>query len=626
MLPAPFDLSGVTGLDNPTGLWSDGEVLWVLDGVDKKLYGFDPSDGSRLENDDVALDPALVGPHDVWSDGQWLWVSGGSATGVYDYGVSRYPLDGPQSDPVELAYKAADVDGPRGVWSDWVTWWVGDSNVGGMVAYSLHDTGAADAVRVSANDKSLSVRHYLDGWSDGAEFWLLDDTFDTLSALGDSAKDLALDASNTDAVAVWSDGERLWVLDDGSAKTIHVYLWPEGHVTPAAPSFINDTGADRTAMEVSLSENAVDGSAVDVRVRARDLDGNITSYSITGGADAARFEIDSHTGLITVAPGQAAGLGLDFETNADQTFVVVVSVTDGRDSTGTREDTPTADDTITVTIKVADDIDDEPGTVTVDAAVARVGVELTASVTDPDAVNATTNPTGAVTPTSWQWARADSELAADADPGWTDIASADSASYTPVAADAGKWLRVTAGYDDGVLSADTAVLVVGPVLPAPFDLSGVSGLDNPTGLWSDGEVLWVLDGDDKKLYGFDPSDGTRLAARDVTLDSALVSPHDVWSDGQWAWYRHGNLTDGYLVSRYPLDGPQSDPVVLKLDATLHISTDGLDGLWSDGVTMWVADFGFKSLRGVQAARRERCRRRRGARRRRGRVGRDPRSR
>ena len=190
---------------------------------------------------------------------------------------------------------------------------------------------------------------------------------------------------------------------------------------------------------------------MDVRVRARDLDGSITSYSITGGADAASFEIDSHTGLITVAAGKAAGLGLDFETNPPQTFEVVVSVSDGRDADGTREDTPTADDTITVTIKVADA--DEAGTVSVDAA-PSVGSEVVATVTDPD---------GDPTPTSWEWASAATELAADhAD--WAAIASADSARYTPVTADEGKWLRVTAVYEDVKFSAEATVrAVVGPV-------------------------------------------------------------------------------------------------------------------------------------------------------------------
>ena len=293
----------------------------------------------------------------------------------------------------------------------------------------------------------------VDGWSDGTGFWLLPSGNAFLFGVSGDAQDFSLDSTNGSPAAVWSDGERLWVLNNnsGSAKRIHVYLWPDGYVTPTAPSFIDDAGADRTAMEVSLGEDAVDGSAVDVRVRARDLDGNITSYSITGGANKDSFVIDSHTGLITVASGQAAGLGLDFETDRNRTFVVVVSVTDGREADGAREDTPTVDDTITVTVKVADV--DEAGTVSVDAA-PSVGSEVVATVTDPD---------GDPTPTSWEWASAATELAADhAD--WAAIASADSARYTPVAADEGKWLRVTAVYEDVTFSAEATVrAVVGPV-------------------------------------------------------------------------------------------------------------------------------------------------------------------
>ena len=52
---------------------------------------------------------------------------------------------------------------------------------------------------------------------------------------------------------------------------------------------------------------------------------------------------------------------------------------------------------------------------------------------------------GSISNLTWQWQAANSNPTDT----WTDISGATSASYTPVAADAGKYLRAMASYDDG---------------------------------------------------------------------------------------------------------------------------------------------------------------------------------
>ena len=71
----------------------------------------------------------------------------------------------------------------------------------------------------------------------------------------------------------------------------------------------------------------------------------------------------------------------------------------------------------------------------------QVGVELTASVTDLDNVTADSE--------EWQWARSEDMTA------WTDIEDAEEPAYTPVAADAGNYLRATAEYMDGESTENT---------------------------------------------------------------------------------------------------------------------------------------------------------------------------
>ena len=112
---------------------------------------------------------------------------------------------------------------------------------------------------------------------------------------------------------------------------------------------------------------------------------------------------------------------LDFETPAN--YFITVTATD----------TAGATDTITVTITVNNI--DEPGTVTLSSLQPIEGTPLTATLDDPDDVS------GSAT---WLWAGSPNGTSP-----WTPISGETSATYTPVAADVGDYLRATASYDDG---------------------------------------------------------------------------------------------------------------------------------------------------------------------------------
>ena len=149
------------------------------------------------------------------------------------------------------------------------------------------------------------------------------------------------------------------------------------------------------------------------------------------------FAIDGN-GQITVADSGA----LDYE--AARRHTVTATVSDGKNDDGEAETPPTADDTIVVTIDVTDA--DDPGVVSLDQPMPAVGVPVAASLSDQD------TPTGTV---GWAWTRLDSAAAATG----TAIAGATAATYTPVAADRGKWLRATASYADGHGTGKTASAV-----------------------------------------------------------------------------------------------------------------------------------------------------------------------
>ena len=125
---------------------------------------------------------------------------------------------------------------------------------------------------------------------------------------------------------------------------------------------------------------------------------------------------------------------------------MTVSVSDSKDAGGNAD--TAADDTIDVTISVTNT--DEAGVLSVPGT-PRVDSVLSASLSDPD---------GAVTSVTWTW-----ESSSDGNT-WTTIAGATTASYTPVAADLGRQLRVTASYTDPQGSGKSAVATLAAVQAA----------------------------------------------------------------------------------------------------------------------------------------------------------------
>ena len=111
------------------------------------------------------------------------------------------------------------------------------------------------------------------------------------------------------------------------------------------------------------------------------------------------------------------------DSGANNVYNVTVKVTDNG--------SPTISATRAVTINVTNV--DEAGTVTVTGTLSG-GSPLTATLSDLD---------GTASSTSWQWARGDSATGT-----FSNISSTNSATYTLVAADVGKYLRATASYTD----------------------------------------------------------------------------------------------------------------------------------------------------------------------------------
>ena len=253
------------------------------------------------------------------------------------------------------------------------------------------------------------------------------------------------------------------------------------------PPTVSQRGLTVTGPEsVSYAEDRTDAVQT---YRAVGPDASGASWSLSG-ADASAFSIVGGALSFITQP--------DFENAADANTDNVYNVT----VMASMGDFDASQD-VTVTVANVD----EDGTVelTYDQNQVRVGVAITAEEpVDPD---------GGVTNVSWQW-----ESSSDGSTGWSDIAGATSAAYTPVDGDVGNFLRATASYTDtqgsgksassdatpsAVLAASTAgtdgtvsLSASGSLVSGGTVTATLTDADNPTGLtwvWqtsSDGSTNW----------------------------------------------------------------------------------------------------------------------------------------
>ena len=158
--------------------------------------------------------------------------------------------------------------------------------------------------------------------------------------------------------------------------------------------------------------------------RASDGDADTIEWSVTD-TDASLFTIN-RAGLLRFSP--APNFESPTDNGADNVYNVTVNASDGF-STATRA--------VVITVQNRN----EGGRITVSATTPVVGTAVTATLTDPD---------GTTSGVTWKW---ETGFQPPLQPfAWTVISGATTNSYTPVAADDDKRLRVTATYTDDQFS------------------------------------------------------------------------------------------------------------------------------------------------------------------------------
>ena len=235
------DLDG--GHDTPTGLWSDGATLWILEngeGADDAVYAYDLATGERGEEREFALAETNRAPRGFWSNGETVWVSDSGRERLFAYGLASGERE--ESREVELAERNSDA---RGIWSDEETMWVLDGGKDSLFAYDLA-TGdlLAEYSLASRNGDPQGI------WSDGVTVWVSDHGAKQLLAyrlptrpdapededpvsvpvplkrVDDEDFTELSSSSNNSPRGIWSDGDYMYVADESDDK-VYTYNLPD---------------------------------------------------------------------------------------------------------------------------------------------------------------------------------------------------------------------------------------------------------------------------------------------------------------------------------------------------------------------------------------------------------------
>ncbi len=229
-----------SGNDWPTGLWSDGAVLWIAEngqGADDEVYAYDLATGQRQEAREFELHETNRAPRGFWSDKKTVWVSDSGRDRLFAYELAS----GERDEERELELPRDNRD-PRGIWSDAETMWVLDGGRDRLFAYDL-ESGAllGEYALDSANDAPHGI------WSDDITVWVSNHDPKRIFAYrlpapgGPAAEDAEPQdlvrvrdeeftklsrASNNSPRGIWSDGEVMYVADESDDK-VYSYNMPD---------------------------------------------------------------------------------------------------------------------------------------------------------------------------------------------------------------------------------------------------------------------------------------------------------------------------------------------------------------------------------------------------------------
>ena len=559
-----YDATGLPdlrGLNEPTGMWSDGDTMWVSQKAGTTLRAFDME--TKLWVEELDFDTARpyegISFTDIWSDEETMWIAarllldqGNTSGGLYAYDVTSQQDDATQS----LYTLAGRNHLPWGVWSNGTTIWVSNTAVSKIYAYdrATRQRDRAkdfDGLRLAGNDSPHGI------WSNEKTMWVADReddkvyAYDLATARRDPTREFNLVnvpgvVTNTEPGGIWSDRTSMWVID-GAERKIFAYALPEAPATVEAFPFGRDPAGDLGRLNATENHHAEgiwsDGTTMWV---ADHDDDRIYAYRLSDGAREEELGFDLYNRLLFEGNHHARGIWSD----------------------GTTMWVADHDDDRIYAYRLSDGARDEE---------LEFGDEVLKAAGNADATGI-----------------------------WFDATA--------------MTMWVADRSDDLIYGYDTAT----KTLVRTIDTLQAAGNHDAEGIWSDGTTMWVADHDDDRVYAYRLSDGERMEDLEFDTPSAAGNQDmkGIWSDGTTMWVADQDLAWIYayhmppLAAALPLGNPtgltatptsQSGEVALDWspadNATVHwvylVKPDGTDGRYwphalagdADGVTITGLDAG-----------------------------------
>ena len=530
------------GLSNPTGLWSDRRTMWAANEGDAKVFAFNmPGTDATLSaltvspkdiigfkanrtsyavgvdhtvtqvtisgtpNDSEATVAITPADADAVMDGHQVSLSAGAnpvtVTVTSEGGITkRYTITVAQGVTTNFGWKAGDdLDGliaagnqdPYGIWSDGSTTWVVDRI--DTFAYAYNRDGSRNTGREF--DLDLENSNPTGAWSNGATVWISDFIDDKLYAYRvfngarQASLDLDLHTGNDYSAGVWSDGTTIWVADVLQQR-LYAYQLSNGTRLPSL---------DIATLEVSDATGIwSDGSTIWV-TDALDGTQKILAYNLENGTRIADSDFNTLRAAGVAYPtglwGDQYNMWVAGETK-NKVYAFKIPRSENVNLTGI-----TVDSTA-----IPSFIPSEADGATYEHGVAPSRTQVTVAATQQHTAASVT-----ITP---------SDVSSRSGHQVNLNAGANPVTITVTAADRITIAAYTLNINRGVTGAYG--------WQAEHDLDGLkaAGNDNPTGIWTDGTTIWVVDYTDTYVYAYD-RDGNQVSDKGIDLHADNDEPAEV---------------------------------------------------------------------------------------------------
>ncbi len=558
----------------PYGIWSSGTTMWVMH---TSLFFRDPGETSKyttLQAYGMSTKEQGVSFHTLktWgnddplgiaSDGTTMWVADHYDGKIYAYRLSNYSRN--LSREIN-GLVLAGITKPKGIAVEPVLggFWVADDADDKLYAYNRHTlrripNADFNTLAAAGNNNPTGI------WTDGTTMWVADSLDAKLYAYDRSSKarvpskdfNTLRAAGNTRPWGIWSDGETMWVTD-----------WWDKIFSYNMPDF-----SDATLSMLTVSPAGIAG-----------FDSEVTAYHVGVANDVTQVSLIP---TLTLSGGTIDLDGSSVASGSSHS----VSLSEGRND-------------VTITVTADDGRTTEVYTVTVGRS------DTTAygwnAAEDFNTLYSADNdfPTGlwADSTTIWVsdldgklYAYNRSTRARDAAKDFDALGPAGNTSPR------GMWSN---GVTMWVADTDDDRIYAYNIATKSHDRSkdlttlNAAGNEYPTGIWSDGTTMWVVDARDEKIYAYNLATRARDASKDFNTLSAAgnFSPQDIWSDGTTMWVveDRGPHASGDKVYAYDMATKIREPAKDFTGLTAAGNKEP-SGIWSDGTTLWVANYEQRSF-------------------------------